>query len=210
MRVTTLQRCLVSARCSLTRRGATRALRTRGTCHPRSNPSCLRCGACHQCGENIRLLPCFPQNGPLVLVVSFSLGRRRLPACGTGNCRSGLAGGHGRRSAGMWRDGRDGLAGHAGLDDGRARRYQPPGVIIWFRIDVTDTTRRGLPTVRHGGIRWMRGHQGPQESGAPGREIRCCNAEALGPGAVGAAGSPGTLRPGLRSGTRSSQAGALG
>ena len=87
------------------------------------HPSYLRFGACHQCGENIRLLPCFPQNGPLVLVVSFALGRRGLPAGGTGDCRSGLAGDHGRRSAGMWRDGRDGLAGHGGLDYGMARRY---------------------------------------------------------------------------------------
>jgi len=57
-------------------------------------------------------------------------------------------------------------------------------VIIWIRSAVTDTTRRGLLTIRYAGIRFMRGRQGA-ESGAGGREIRGRNAEALGSGAVG-------------------------
>src|SRR5262249_15648678 len=44
------------------------------------HPSYTRFGARLQCRENIRLLPCFPQNEPLRLVVSFGLDRNGLRA----------------------------------------------------------------------------------------------------------------------------------
>src|SRR5690242_2128613 len=53
-------------------------------------PSHLRFGACLQCRENIRLLPCFPKNEPLVPLVSF------------GFCRTGRVGGP--SSAGLLAD----------------------------------------------------------------------------------------------------------
>jgi hypothetical protein len=45
-------------------------------------PSHLRFGACLQCRENIRLLPCFPKNEPLVSLVSFGFGRA-APSAGS-------------------------------------------------------------------------------------------------------------------------------
>ena len=56
-------------------------------------PSHLRFGACLQCRENIRLLPCFPKNEPLVPLVSFGFGRagrRRGPAAQA--CPADIAG----------------------------------------------------------------------------------------------------------------------
>src|SRR5215469_5089647 len=56
-------------------------------------PSHLRFGACLQCRENIRLLPCFPQNGPLVLVVSFRQTRPAFVGRGTGEGPANPVGG---------------------------------------------------------------------------------------------------------------------
>ena len=57
-------------------------------------PSHLRFGACLQCRENIRLLPCFPKTGPLVLDVSFTLDL-------TGPAAHGVGAGHALADDGM-------------------------------------------------------------------------------------------------------------
>jgi hypothetical protein len=174
------------------------------------HPSYLRFGACHQCGENIRLLPCFPQNGPLVLVVSFALGRRGIPAV-----RYGRLPGRSRRAHG----GEAPECGGTGatVSRGTLDSITDGEALLTTRCDYLVSHRRhgyhssgfaDNPGMR--GIRLMRGRQGAQESAHGTGKSGAATPRRSAPEPSGLPVPLGPVRPGLRSRIRVSQAGALG